>query len=125
VTITPDSKGGYVLDGFGGLHPFTINGNPLPPAAANGPYFSPDDIARGVSAPLQTGPDVGGWVVDAFGTLYPWGKVLAGSVAPTDASPFWPDFDIARGMTSFPGAMAGLEVDGYGGLHPFASPGLP
>ena len=95
------------------------------PAATGGPYSDGVDIARGVSAPLQTGPERGGWVADSFGALYPWGQVLGGPVSPTKSGPYWPNFEIARGITSFPNGLAGLEVDGYGGLHPFASPGLP
>lgn len=36
VAILPDGTGGYVLDGWGGIHPFAIGGNPMPPGAAGG-----------------------------------------------------------------------------------------
>ena len=48
VSIMPDGTGGYVLDGFGGLHPFAIGNHPLPPATSAG-YWNGWDIARGTA----------------------------------------------------------------------------
>ena len=125
VTILPDAGGGYVLDGFGGLHPFAIGASAKPPPAQNGPYWPGFDIARGVSSPFELDASVaGGWIADSLGDLHPWGRLLG---APTPDAAGTPKFAIplGRGIASFVVGAGGVEVDAYGGLHPFSTPGLP
>ena len=42
--------GGYVVDDWGGIHPFAVGTNPLPPSPAGGPYWEGEDVARGIAA---------------------------------------------------------------------------
>ena len=49
IAILPNGTGGYVLDGFGGLHPFGIGGHAAPPVPAGTPYWLGWDIARSVA----------------------------------------------------------------------------
>src|SRR5205085_1557256 len=67
LVILPNGTGGYVLDGWGGLHPFSIGSNPMPPAASGGPYWKGWDIARGIVL-LRNGN--GGYVLDGYGGVH-------------------------------------------------------
>src|SRR5690242_5981526 len=49
VALLPSGTGGYVLDGYGGLHPFAVGPGPAPPPAEGGPYWPGWDIARGIT----------------------------------------------------------------------------
>lgn len=102
--VVPD--GGYVLDGFGGLHPFGGA-----PAVAPGSYWQGWDIARAV----VTRPDGrSGYVVDGWGGLHAFGG--APRVAPTG---YWRSWDIVRGLALRPDGRSGYVLDGWGALHPF------
>jgi thermitase len=108
--------GGYVLDGWGALHPFAGKGA-KPPAATGGPYWSGWDIARGVAL-LPSG--TGGYVLDGFGGLHPFAVGSGPAPPPATGGPYWPGWDIARGVTFLNDGTGGYVIDGYGGLHPFA-----
>ncbi|MFZ5851603.1 MAG: FG-GAP-like repeat-containing protein [Actinomycetota bacterium] len=116
VAATPDGRGAYVLDLFGGLHP-AGSARPLPTSS----YWPGWDIARGVAL----NPDgQGGYVLDGWGGLHPFGNAT-----PVPASTFWPGWDIARGVVLLPSSTAnspaGYVLDGWGGVHPFgAAPAL-
>ena len=47
ITLVPGTGGGWILDGFGGLHPFSAGGS-APQKANPGPYWFPQERARGV-----------------------------------------------------------------------------
>jgi hypothetical protein len=84
--------GGYTADGWGGLHPFTINNataQPVPAAA----YWQGWDIVRGVTV---TSDDGAGYTIDGYGSLH--GFVIT-KTPPllTASSGYWPNRDIARG----------------------------
>jgi hypothetical protein len=116
VALTSFGDGGYVLDGYGGIHPYSNAGVPTPPAAHGGPYWSGWNIARGIALlPDNTG----GYVLDGYGGLHPFG--IGGHAAPPAAQhgAYWAGWDIARGVTFTPDGTGGYVVDGYGGLHPF------
>jgi hypothetical protein len=117
--------GGYVLDGFGGLHPFGINGAGAPARPTNAAYWPGWDIARDVAL-VPTNPrnpdsaPAGGFVLDGYGGLH-YFQISAGKPAITGA-PYWPNFDIARGiiiLTDSSGYHGGFIVDAWGGLHSF------
>ena len=101
---------GYVLDGWGGIHP--IGGAPGVSASA---YWPGWDIARGIAV---NDDGASGYVVDGWGGLHPFG----GAAAITNG-PYWPGWDIARGIVLRPDSTAsapkGYILDGWGGLHPF------
>ena len=63
------APGGWVLDGWGGLHRFGSA-----PAVTGGAYWPGWDIARGVGV-NDSGP--GGWVLDGWGGLHPFGGAPA------------------------------------------------
>jgi hypothetical protein len=106
IAVARSGAGGYVLDGWGGVHPF---GNA--PAVAITAYWAGWDIARGIA--LR--PDgVSGYVLDG------WGGVHAFGGAPTlQNTGYWPGWDIARGIVLDPSGGGGYVLDGWGGLHPF------
>ncbi len=123
VAMRADGRGGYVLDAFGGLHPFGAVGYDTPTAPSGGPYWPGWDIARGV---VLLPNDTGGYVLDGFGGLHPF---TLGNAPPTpapDGAPYWPGWDIARGVTIVPLGLSGhiqfggYVGDGLGFLHPFS-----
>ena len=94
MALTPSGQGGYVVDGFGGLHRFAIDGAPLPPMPSAGPYWPGWDVVRGIALSRGSG---GGWVLDAFGVLHPFQS--RGHTPPKpSAGPYWPGLDQARGV---------------------------
>jgi hypothetical protein len=90
--------GGWVLDAYGGLHPFGGA-----PAIVGTGWWPGEDLARGIA---------GGWVVDAHGGLHE----LVGA---PNAEPSWyaPGQDLARGIAAV--GNGGVVVDAYGGVHSF------
>jgi len=96
--------GGYVVDAYGGLHPF---GGAT--AVTGGAYWPGQDLARGVAVT----PTRGGWVLDAYGGVHPF----AGGPAPTGA-PYWSGQDLARAIVAAP-TRGGWVLDAYGGVHAF------
>ncbi|MHB8614421.1 MAG: hypothetical protein ACYDAL_18685 [Candidatus Dormibacteraceae bacterium] len=71
--LLPDSLGGYVLDGWGGLHPF---GNA--PAISNFSYWPNWDIARLlVLAVWSSHTNPAGWTLDGWGGIHPFGSAPA------------------------------------------------
>ena len=121
-SILPSGTGGYELDGYGGIHPFSIGTNPVPPAASQYPYFPGRDLAKKIRM-LPDGS--GGWVLDAFGGIHPWS--VSGQSLPVAIAQYgyWSGFNIARDIWFAPGSSAGSAsgyvLDGYGGFHPFWS----
>ena len=112
--ITP--KGGYELDGFGGLHPFTVAGGNAAPAVNRGPYWPGWDIARAATRrPNQRS----GYVLDGFGGIHPFASGTAALSPATSGAPYWNGWDIARGIALLPNGTGGYVLDGFGGIHPF------
>jgi len=110
VAVLPSGTGGYVLDGYGGIHQF---GNA--PGLAGGPYWPGWDIARGI---VVTPSGTGAYVLDAYGGIHPVGNAPA-----MVGAPYWGGWDIARGLVLTASGTGGYVLDGYGGVHPFAQPG--
>ncbi len=115
--LLPDSDGGYVLDGWGGIHRFRTNDNSTPPALTSTPYSKGWDIARDLTL-LPGG--TGGYVLDGWGGLHRFavgGNPLPGGVS---GGPYWKDWDIARDVAILPNGTGGYVLDGWGGIHRFA-----
>jgi spore germination protein YaaH len=111
----PDGSGGYVLDGYGRLSRFAVNGHALPPAPQiSAHWFS--DFARKV---VIFSDGTGGYVMDAYGGLHPFGIGVAPPAKAT-GGPYWPGWAIARDVVLVPGSHAGYVLDGYGGVHSFS-----
>ncbi len=107
-------RGGYVLDGYGALHPFAVGGVGAP-TATSGPSWPGWDIARGVA---RRTADTG-YVLDGWGGIHGFGAGGATPPAVTGA-PYWAGWDIARGIALVPDGTGGYVLDGFGGIHPFA-----
>ena len=107
-------RGGVILDGWGGIHPF--GGMPLDTSGA--PYWHGWDIAR---AEVVRPDGSGGWVLDAYGGIHAFGA------APAVHSPgSWPTWNIARAMVvtsrdsdGMPDGRQGYLLDGLGGVRPW------
>jgi uncharacterized delta-60 repeat protein len=110
-------QGGYVVDAFGGLHPFSAGVRPAPAAAHGGPYWPGWDIVRGV-ATRSSGK--GGYVLDAFGGLHGFASGSSALPAGTRGGGYWPGWDITRGVALLPSGKGGYILDAYGALHGFA-----
>ena len=119
VATTPmrsDLPGGLTLDGFGGLHRFTIGSGPTLGAIRGGPYWNGWDIARGAA---MTANHRAGYVLDGFGGVHPF-RVGTGAAPPAvRGAPYWNGWDIARSVALLPDGSGGYVLDGFGGLHPF------
>jgi cysteine-rich secretory family protein len=117
---TATTAGGYVLDGFGGLHPFGGA-----PAVQISGYWANWDIAKRLAI-LSDG--TGGYVLDGFGGLHPF--AIGGSAMPPAVTlgGYWSGWSIVGSFALAPGstaaAVAGVTLDGYGGVHPFAGGSL-
>ena len=122
VAILPNGTGGYVLDGYGGIHPFAIGSNPMPAGTSGGPYWNGWDIARGLVL-LPNG--TGGYVLDGYGGIHPFATGSNPMPAGTSGGPYWNGWDIARGLVLLPNGTGGYVLDGYGGIHPFATGSNP
>ena len=107
-------QSGFVLDGFGGLHPYGAPG--LSETAGSSSHYWGWDIARDFAFM----PDgTGGFVLDGFGGLHPF-RVNGSTGALTAlGNPYWGGWDIARRVVIFPDASGGYILDGFGGVHPF------
>lgn len=128
ITILADNSGGYVLDAFGGIHPWSVTGSPLPAQITQEPYYPGRNIARDLWLdPASTTGSSSGYELDGYGGFHPWAAGAA--VLPPNMAvyPYYPGVDIARIMWFQPNATSasstGYQLDGYGGIHPFASPG--
>jgi len=115
----PDGSGGYILDAFGGLHQFSVNGKPLPPPVNIDGYWPGWDIARRV---VIFSDGTGGYVLDGFGGIHPFG---IGKPRPTavQLSGYWAYWDIVHDIALIPGTHSGYVLDGYGHIHPFTPAG--
>ncbi|MDQ6938090.1 MAG: S8 family serine peptidase [Actinomycetota bacterium] len=115
---------GYVLDDWGGLHGFSVGGAPMPPSVSGNAYWYAWSIARDL-ATFSDGS--GGVVLDGWGNVHPFAVGNAAQPVAAVVSAYWSGWDIARGMVLLPGSTAnnyaGYVLDGWGGLHPFASIG--
>ena len=107
-------QSGFVLDGWGGLHPYGSLGA-VQTSGSAGHYWAGWDIARDFAF-LPDGS--GGFVLDGYGGLHPFR--VNGNTAPLQAQGFtyW-GWDIARKVVIFADGTGGYVLDGYGGLHPF------
>ena len=106
-TSTAANPAGYVIDAWGGLHPFGSA-----PKITQGGYWPGWDIARDVII-NPNGP--GGWVLDGWGGLSPFN-----GAPPVNISRYWPGWDIARGAAIYqgPNGLTGYVLDGWGSLNP-------
>lgn len=122
LVFLPDGTGGYELDGYGGIHPFSLGANAMPAAPGQYPYFAGHDVAKKITLL----PDAsGGYVLDAYGGLHPWSVDGNPLPVPIAEYGYWAGMNIARDIWLAPNSTAsaasGYVLDGYGGFHPFWS----
>ncbi len=122
VLLSDNSGGGYVLDVYGGLHPFSVAGHAVPPDITNNAYWAGWRIVRGVALnPNSSTGAVSGVTLDGYGGVHPFSS--AGTPGPVDpAGPYF-GWDISRGVVlsgaSTTAKPQGWVLDGWGGLHAF------
>jgi hypothetical protein len=118
VVIFDDGTGGYVLDGYGGVHSFGI-GQPPPPNPVITGYWHGHDIAHDMVLIPGTHS---GYVMDGYGGTHSFAPPGQPQPAAFQGGPSWPGWDIARAVWLLPTSTlsqpAGYLVDGYGGVHP-------
>ena len=108
-----DGVAGYVLDGWGGLHPVGSM-----PKARGFRYTAGQDVALRV----VIRPDGAGYVLDRFGGLHPFGTTETAVPARPYEGQKWPGWNIARDVTLLPSdPSSGFVLDGFGGIHPFGA----
>jgi spore germination protein YaaH len=108
-------QSGFILDGWGGLHPYGAAGlSETSPGA--GHYWPGFDIARDFAF-LPDG--TGGFVLDGYGGLHPFRVNGSTAALAAQGAPYWPGKDIARRVVIFSDGTGGYVLDAYGGLHPF------
>jgi spore germination protein YaaH len=114
-------QSGFVLDGYGGLHPYGAAGL-TETSASNTHYWPGWNIARDFAF-LPDG--TGGFVLDGYGGLHPFR--VNGNANPLQAQggPYWAGSDLARKVVIFADGSGGYVLDAYGGLHPFGINGPP
>jgi outer membrane protein assembly factor BamB len=120
---------GVVVDYRGGLHPVSYGVSATITRFDGAPYWG-WNIARGVA--LRSGDAVncgsfGGYTVDGYGVLHPFGINGRGVPPAPSGGPYWPRWDIARGVALVPSdprntasqPAGGFVLDGFGGLQYF------
>ena len=118
---TVANQGGYEVDLFGGIHPFSIGRQHARPAPATGsPYWPGWDIVRGIAAKAD---GTGGYTLDAYGATHPFHTGPNPQPPATTGSPYWPGQNITRGIALMPGGNRGYIVDLHGGIHRFTTAG--
>jgi hypothetical protein len=115
---------GYVVDGWGGLHPFGGA-----PALGGTRYWPGVDWVRGAAvgrrSDTNTTGDQGGTLTDAAGKLFDFGP----GPSPVAGDTGWSRFLPARGISFYydqpatPGVVSGAHVDAWGGIHQFVGSG--
>ena len=112
-------QSGFVLDGYGGLHPFGASA-PVETAGASGHYWG-FDIARDFAF-MPDGS--GGFVLDGYGGLHGFG-VGSGAAPAATAGYSYFGFDVAIRVVIAADGKGGFVLDAYGGVHPFGINGNP
>ena len=108
-------QSGFVLDGWGGLHPYGAPGLAVTPSMP-GPYWNGWDIARDFAF-LPDG--TGGFVLDGWGGLHQFR--VNGNTAPLVAQGayYHPYQDIAKKVVIFPDGKGGYVLNAGGGIYTF------
>lgn len=115
VSGAPDSRwDNDDLHGLGALH-----GSDFEFVDPTSLITDPDSGRIATISPPRT--DIpGGLELDGFGGLHPF-RLGGAGVAPRvpRGAPYWPGWDIARGVALAPTGSGGYVLDGFGGVHPF------
>jgi len=104
--VNADGHGGYVLDGWGGIHRL----GDAAPVPGRAPYWRGWDIARRL---VMNPAGAGGWVLDGWGGIHPFG-----GAPELTGGPYWKGSDRARDLVVNADGRGGYVLDGWGGIHP-------
>jgi hypothetical protein len=117
MVLLPGGGGGFVLDGWGGVHPWgTGSISPVQPSGFA--YFAGFDIARDiVLTSTSNAAASSGYTLDGWGGIHPFG----GAPAIAAGAAYFKGFDIAKRIVLFADGKGGYVLDGWGGIHPFAT----
>ena len=103
VWLAPDSSAtaahGYVLDAYGGFHPFWSSAASVPAAIAVNGYWAGQDIARAMwFVPTATASTPSGYTLDGFGGIHPF--VVGGQPLPPGLGQYgyWAGSDVALAL---------------------------
>lgn len=116
---------GFVLNGWGSIHPIASDFALIPQNIDQGPYWPGWDIARDLEAQVELTCQVStgghcGLVMDGWGALHPWSTEGEEGPAPVTNGPYWQGWDIARDFQIFYGGNGETEgwiLNGWGGIH--------
>jgi hypothetical protein len=96
---TGTSASGYVLDLYGGLHPFWSATAAAPAAITNHSYWAGRDIARALwLLPNATPSAATGYTLDAYGGIHPLASSGQSLPNPISVYAYWSGRDIARAL---------------------------
>ena len=116
VAFLPNNTGGYIVDAYGGIHPFAL-GSQLDAAGIIGaPYWNGQDMARGITI-MPNGK--GGYINDRTGKLWGFKVGNSGTVPATPNSVSIITATSVQGVSIMFDGSGGFTVDGWGGLHGF------
>lgn len=114
VEFNPSGTVGYLMDGFGGIHPVSTGANAKPPSLPAGAYWNGWDIARDLEITDWT--NMRGYKMDG------WGGISSINGAPAaSGGGYWSGWDIARKFTLLGNGSGGYQLDAFGGVHAFAT----
>ena len=82
-------------------------------------------VGPSTAAPAVGRPRAGGYDIDGLGGLHPLRIMPGPTPSAATGGPYWPSWDIARGVAILPNGTGGYVLDGWGGLHPFSIGGNP
>src|SRR5487761_1174789 len=108
ISAIPGPEQGYVMVGYGGLHPFEAGGASMPSNTANAAYWPNWPIARDLVATAN-----GGYTLDGFGGIPAFGSAPA-----MGGTGYWPNWDIVRGIDIASSGSGGYTLDAFGMVHP-------
>lgn len=110
----PNTDSGYILDGYGGIHPLG-----RAPAVHGAAYWPNWDIARKM---ILLPNNTGGYVMDGYGGLHAF--ALGNNPMPPapKTTGYWPGQDIAKDIVINPAGNGGYVLDAAGGIHTFTIP---
>jgi cysteine-rich secretory family protein len=93
------SANGYVLDGFGGFHPFWSAAAAAPPAMAMYGYWGGQDIARAMWFMPSAGASAAtGYTLDMSGGIHPFTAPGQALPATPGQYAYWPGQDVAKAL---------------------------
>jgi hypothetical protein len=116
VLSTPTS--GYVLDGYGGVHPFAGGGASMPSAPDSRAAYWPNwDIARSITLATPTT----GYVLDGYGGIHPFAPTGVNLPALSGTTHYWPGWDVFDTIAFDPTTGTGVDasatyLDGSGDM---------